>query len=578
VQPLQPEQPLRPQVVPVASWLPECADKALRIAAASGDAVALRAVLPQAILGGAQPELLEWAFDKCQELEHEAWAGRMRCSASQTLEEMLVRKDARAEWLAAAQDRAFEANVQGDLLARAREEIVRRQACQAAEEALLLALAERSALADALTQAVSCAEKAGVDVELLRYARRRLEDLQQYARRVAVSSKAEQSLADLVVSGNGIAETGAVVEEAQKAGASRKTLERAWKRKVTLEAQEWQVQKSELAGQRLRLAMQAADPQELAGTLSYAIALGASEELVLRARQKQEGGCSGSSCNGGGGTDRARRSSDESRSSLNTSREPVASCTSSSRWTLPPRIPSSSADSALAVSRQQSHATTVLESVREKAQASRPASASEGSPKPMRLTSASPRPAPREDVPCYGLDAELKAKAAAKYDAQAEEDAARWVQAITGEEVVGDFFDALRSGQVLCQLVNSIRAGSVAKINSAGMPFKERENISNFLRVCRSLGVQEYALFSTDDLYEEKNLQSVVNCVHALGGAVQRSVPEFRGPHFGVADTSNAKRDSRRELGPASQTGGFHGPMERSHLDVVSNQIVRGGC
>ncbi|CAE8686986.1 unnamed protein product, partial [Polarella glacialis] len=507
---------------------------------------------------------------------------------------------ARAEWLAAAQDRAFEANVQGDLLARAREEIVRRQACQAAEEALLLALAERSALADALTQAVSCAEKAGVDVELLRYARRRLEDLQQYARRVAVSSKAEQSLADLVVSGNGIAETGAVVEEAQKAGASRKTLERAWKRKVTLEAQEWQVQKSELAGQRLRLAMQAADPQELAGTLSYAIALGASEELVLRARQKQEGGCSGSSCNGGGGTDRARRSSDESRSSLNTSREPVASCTSSSRWTLPPRIPSSSvvtlksadfltvatflgssenpADSALAVSRQQSHATTVLESVREKAQASRPASASEGSPKPMRLTSASPRPAPREDVPCYGLDAELKAKAAAKYDAQAEEDAARWVQAITGEEVVGDFFDALRSGQVLCQLVNSIRAGSVAKINSAGMPFKERENISNFLRVCRSLGVQEYALFSTDDLYEEKNLQSVVNCVHALGGAVQRSVPEFRGPHFGVADTSNAKRDSRRELGPASQTGGFHGPMERSHLDVVSNQIVRGGC
>ncbi|CAK9114020.1 unnamed protein product [Durusdinium trenchii] len=107
------------------------------------------------------------------------------------------------------------------------------------------------------------------------------------------------------------------------------------------------------------------------------------------------------------------------------------------------------------------------------------------------------------------------------------------------------------------------------------MPFKERENICNFLRACRTFGVQEYALFSTDDLYDEKNLMSVVNCLHALGGAVQRSVPGFVGPHLGVPDTSNTKRDFKRDLGPVSQTGGLRGPLERSHLDMVSNSNVR---
>jgi len=182
------------------------------------------------------------------------------------------------------------------------------------------------------------------------------------------------------------------------------------------------------------------------------------------------------------------------------------------------------------------------------------------------------------DVPTYGLDAELQAKAAAKYDANAEEEAAEWIQAITGTEVVGDFFGALCTGEVLCHLVNAIRPGTVPKVNEAGMPFKERENISNFLKACRALSVQEYALFSTDDLYEKKDLNSVVRCVHALGGALRRSVPEFTGPHFGVADTSKTKRDQKREFGQVTQTGGLCMAMERPHIDMTSNQIVRGGA
>jgi len=36
------------------------------------------------------------------------------------------------------------------------------------------------------------------------------------------------------------------------------------------------------------------------------------------------------------------------------------------------------------------------------------------------------------------------------------------------------------------------------------MPFKQMENISNFLKACRALGVAEHDLFETVDLYEAK--------------------------------------------------------------------------
>jgi len=185
------------------------------------------------------------------------------------------------------------------------------------------------------------------------------------------------------------------------------------------------------------------------------------------------------------------------------------------------------------------------------------------------------------ETPIYGLDAELKAKADAKYDSSAEDRAAQWVQSITRVQVVGAFGDSLRTGEVLCQLINCIKPGTIRKINKAGMPFKERENISNFLKACRDWGVHEYALFSTDDLFDEKNLMSVVKCIFQLGGVVQRAVPEFNGPRLGVADTSNAKRDQKREFA-ATQTGGLHGTIGRSHVDVVSTGNVRsatrGGC
>lgn len=190
---------------------------------------------------------------------------------------------------------------------------------------------------------------------------------------------------------------------------------------------------------------------------------------------------------------------------------------------------------------------------------------------------------PSDQGPVYGLDAELKAKADDKYNSTAEDEVAQWVEDITGVKVMGEFGEALRTGQVLCQLINAIKPGTIKKINDAGKPFKERENISMFISTCRNWGVHEYALFSTDDLYDEKNLASVVKCIYQLGGVLRRAVPEFPGPHLGVADCSHAKRDAKRDLAPASQTEGFRNAMGRSHIDILSTgnvrgPLTRGGC
>ena len=57
------------------------------------------------------------------------------------------------------------------------------------------------------------------------------------------------------------------------------------------------------------------------------------------------------------------------------------------------------------------------------------------------------------------MDAELAAKAAAKYDPALEAKAAQWIQGVTGVSFnATPFGDMLKDGTVLCELVNAILA------------------------------------------------------------------------------------------------------------------------
>lgn len=113
----------------------------------------------------------------------------------------------------------------------------------------------------------------------------------------------------------------------------------------------------------------------------------------------------------------------------------------------------------------------------------------------------------------FGLDAELAAKREANYDYRSEYEAQEWIEAVTGEPFSQEFGEELRDGRRLCLLINAIRPGAVRRVNSSSMPFKQMENISNFLKACRSVGVAEYSLFETVDLFEGKDLGLVVRCL-----------------------------------------------------------------
>lgn len=98
-------------------------------------------------------------------------------------------------------------------------------------------------------------------------------------------------------------------------------------------------------------------------------------------------------------------------------------------------------------------------------------------------------------------------------DLEGQAQAQQWIEQVTGESFEGVFADELRDGRRLCLLINGIKPGSVKRVNASKMPFKQMENISSFLKACRSVGVPEYSLFETVDLFELKDLGLVVKCL-----------------------------------------------------------------
>jgi len=148
----------------------------------------------------------------------------------------------------------------------------------------------------------------------------------------------------------------------------------------------------------------------------------------------------------------------------------------------------------------------------------------------------------------YGLDKELKAKIDSKYDADLDHSICDWIEQVTRSQK-GDQSTAewLKDGQVLCNLANCLKPKSISNITTSKMPFKQMENIKEFIGFARDLGMAESSLFSTLDLFEEKNMPVVLMALYNLGGTVQVKVPEFPGPHLGTAVKAEI-RDGNRGL------------------------------
>ena len=71
----------------------------------------------------------------------------------------------------------------------------------------------------------------------------------------------------------------------------------------------------------------------------------------------------------------------------------------------------------------------------------------------------------------------------AKRDPEQERQAKEWIEAVMGKKFPTDvtFEDFLRDGIVLCELMNTIKPGSINKINTTGGDFKMMENINKWV-------------------------------------------------------------------------------------------------
>lgn len=131
-----------------------------------------------------------------------------------------------------------------------------------------------------------------------------------------------------------------------------------------------------------------------------------------------------------------------------------------------------------------------------------------------------------------GYDIEIERKILEKYDPKMETEARQWIEALTGKQLEGSFHEALKSGVALCETLNAVSPGMVKKINNVKAPFLMMENIDSYLKGCKALGMPEYELFMTVDLYEARNMQQVLLNVFSLGRIAQRL--GFKGPVLGV--------------------------------------------
>jgi len=75
---------------------------------------------------------------------------------------------------------------------------------------------------------------------------------------------------------------------------------------------------------------------------------------------------------------------------------------------------------------------------------------------------------------------------------------------------------------LLFRLADQIMGPGTAKINKMKVPFKQMENINNFLSACEKYGLSKTDLFQTVDLYEKQNMWQVILCLYALGRKVRR--------------------------------------------------------
>jgi hypothetical protein len=137
-----------------------------------------------------------------------------------------------------------------------------------------------------------------------------------------------------------------------------------------------------------------------------------------------------------------------------------------------------------------------------------------------------------------------------KYDHDLEAELRKWIGEVLGNPLGDDFHETLKSGVVLCRLLNKLSPKTVTGIDKkTKMPFKQRENINKFLKGCRKLGVAEHSMFTTADLFEGANKGAVLLTLDTLRrGVLGRTEPIRKNKMLGHRDPSIRKHEPEKQL------------------------------
>ncbi|KAL9627020.1 MAG: hypothetical protein Q9204_006866, partial [Flavoplaca sp. TL-2023a] len=171
------------------------------------------------------------------------------------------------------------------------------------------------------------------------------------------------------------------------------------------------------------------------------------------------------------------------------------------------------------------------------------------------------------------LDKDLRNMRLGKYTPQAANEVRTWIEESLGEHLAaGDLLDALKDGSALCKLVNLATGPPGVRFKQSTMPFVQMENISHFLRACKSppLNLQAHDIFQTVDLYENKDPAQVITCISAFSrkaNAIQPSqFPTVIGPR-----SKNGPTSPQSTGGYSSNAASYGRPRGTSNTSTTSS-------
>ena len=140
------------------------------------------------------------------------------------------------------------------------------------------------------------------------------------------------------------------------------------------------------------------------------------------------------------------------------------------------------------------------------------------------------------------LHDDISTKEEFKYSPELEDGAKKWIRQLLGDETLftkESLQSTLKSGVILCRLINTIVPGTISKINTSSFNYSQMENIGNYLKACIALGLPKTDLFDTPDLWDKKNMNLVINNIHLLAKHVETKVEGYSGPK--IDDTSQVR-------------------------------------